>query len=203
MTRICRKSPASTVANTPASEARPLPHVASWREPRAAINFHRREGLHDKIVSVVLPRKSTPRERWLTRGEAAALIRAAWRCREKQNHRATDRYTRRHITRFMVVARYMGSRAGVICSASIAPKRPAGRSWVDLTTGLFYGRSYGERETKKREPDGQGAVAPPGTHAALAPPRSAIRRRVERQACAGVSTRRTGQRLPMPGLGKT
>jgi integrase len=118
---------------------------------RAAINFHRREGLHDKIISVILPRKSLPRERWLTRDEAAALIRAAWRYREKQNHRATDRHTRRHVARFMLVARYMGSRAGVICSASIAPKRPAGRSWVDLATGLFYGRAQGERATRKRK----------------------------------------------------
>jgi len=41
---------------------------------RAAINHHRTEGLHDKIVSVVLPPKSPPRERWLTRQEAAQLI---------------------------------------------------------------------------------------------------------------------------------
>ena len=130
-------------------------HAAAARREledlRAAVNFHRREGLHDKIVSVVLPRKSLPRERWLTRDEAAVLIRAAWRYREKQNHRATDRHTRRHIARFMVVARYMGSRAGVICGASIAAKRPAGRPWVDLATGVFYGRAAGERPTRKRK----------------------------------------------------
>jgi integrase len=118
---------------------------------RAAINHHRREGLHDKIVSVVLPDKAPGKERWLTRDEAAHLILTAWRYREKQNFRATDRRTRRHVARFMVVARWMGSRAGVICGASIEPKRPKGRPWVDLKNGVFYGRSAGERQTKKRK----------------------------------------------------
>jgi integrase len=118
---------------------------------RAAINHHRREGLHDKIVSVVLPDKSAPRERWLTKAEAAHLILTAWRYREVQNFRATDRRTRRHVARFMIVARYMGSRAGVICGASIERKRPKGRPWIDLTTGLFYGRAEGERVTRKRK----------------------------------------------------
>lgn len=119
-------------------------------ELRAAINYHRREGLHDKIVSVVLPPRPLARERWLTRSEAAALILAAWRYREKQNHRATDRRTRKHVARFMIVARYMGSRASVICSASIEAKRPPGKPWVDLVHGVFYGRPAGHRDTKKR-----------------------------------------------------
>ena len=118
---------------------------------RAAINHHRTEGLHDKIVSVVLPPKSAPRERWLTRQEAAQLIRAAWRYREVQNFRATDRHTRRHVARFMLVASYMGSRASVICSASIEPKRPKGRAWVDLTNEVYYGRAEGERQTNKKK----------------------------------------------------
>lgn len=117
---------------------------------RAAINHHRREGLHDKIVSVVLPEKPAPRERWLTKPEAAHLILTTWRYREQQNFRATDRRTRRHVARFMVVARYMGSRAGVICGASIEKKRPVGRPWVDLTNGVFYGRPEGQRVTRKR-----------------------------------------------------
>jgi integrase len=118
---------------------------------RAAINHHRREGLHDKIVSVVLPPKGAARERWLTREEAAHLILTTWRYREVQNFRATDRRTRQHVARFMVVARYMGSRAGVICDASIEPKRPAGRSWVNLVTGMFHGRPEGESATRKRK----------------------------------------------------
>src|SRR5262245_65267310 len=41
-------------------------------ELRAAVNHHRREGLHDRIVSVVLPARRPPRERWLDRDERAA-----------------------------------------------------------------------------------------------------------------------------------
>jgi integrase len=130
--------------STPAAARRELEDL------RAAINYHRREGLHDKIVSVVLPPKALSRERWLTRAEAAALISSAWRYREKQNRLSTNRRTRRHVARFMVVARYMGSRAGVICSASIEPKRPSDRAWVDLQSGVFYGRPIGQRATKKR-----------------------------------------------------
>jgi integrase len=120
-------------------------------ELRAAINHHRIEGLHDKIVSVVLPDKSQSRERYLERVEAAKMIRSAWRYREVQNFRATDRYTRRHVARFMVVAGYMGSRASVICGASLADRRPEGEPWVDLANGIFYGRPEGERETNKRK----------------------------------------------------
>jgi len=119
-------------------------------ELRAANNHCIREGLCDKLVSVKLPDKSPPRERWLTKQEAAALIRAAWRYREQQNYRGTDRRTRRHIARWMVVASYMGSRTSVICEASIEPKRPHGRAWVDLSTGMFHGRPYRARKTKKR-----------------------------------------------------
>lgn len=119
-------------------------------ELRAAINRHLKAGLHDKIVSVVLPDKPMPRERWLTKSEAAHLILKSWRYREVQNFRSTDRRTRRHVARFMIVARYMGSRASIICGASIAETRPPGEPWVDLTNGVFYGRPAGYRQTKKR-----------------------------------------------------
>lgn len=116
-------------------------------ELRAAINYHRREGLHDKIVSVVLPAKPPSRERWLSREEAARLILTAWRHKDDNPF---QRRTWRHVAKFMLVARYMGSRAAVICGASIEPKRPAGKPWIDLTTGVFHGRPQGHRDTKKR-----------------------------------------------------
>lgn len=131
-------------ARTPGAARREL------EDFRAAINHHRREGLHDKIVSVVLPGKPEPNEDYLSRDEAAALIRSAWRYREKQNLRATNRETRKHVARFMVVARHMGSRAGVICEASIEPKRPDDRAWIDLRTGMLYGLPKGHKQSKKR-----------------------------------------------------
>ena len=58
-------------------------------ELRAAINHHRKEGLCSAIVEVVLPAAAPARERWLTRAEAAALLRAAWRYREVQKGKRT------------------------------------------------------------------------------------------------------------------
>jgi integrase len=127
---------------TPAAARRELEDL------RAAINYHRQRGLHDKLVSVVLPEKSERRERWLTRDEAAHLIFTAWRYKDDNPF---ERRSRRHVARFMLVARYMGSRASVICGASIEPKRPEGKPWIDLASGVFYGRGVGERETKKRK----------------------------------------------------
>lgn len=140
--------------------ARTRPEQAARRELedlRAAIIYHRREGLHDRIVSVVLPPRSLPRERWMTRKEAAHLIRTAWHHRVTAGQGAVN-YPHRHIARFMLVARYMGSRASVICSASIEPRRPKDKAWIDLTNGVFYGRPEGERETSKRK---QTVQAPP------------------------------------------
>jgi integrase len=117
---------------------------------RAAINHHRREGLCSEVVEVVLPQRSAGRDRWLTRSEAARLILAAWRYRERQFGQATSRATRQHIARFILVALYTGSRAGAVCGAALEPTE--GRGWIDLTRGVFYRRPSGSRETKKRQP---------------------------------------------------
>ena len=116
---------------------------------RAAINHHRKEGLCSEIVEIVLPDAGIPRDRWLTRQEAAALVLAAWRYREKQNLRGTDRRTRRHIARFILVGLYTGTRAAAICGAAFQPTE--GRGWIDLERGVFYRRGIGVRETKKRQ----------------------------------------------------
>jgi integrase len=117
---------------------------------RAAINHHRREGLCNKVVEVVLPPERPRRERWLTRKEAARLIGSAWRYREVQKGQPTDRRSRRHVARFILVALYTGTRASAVCGASL--ERTVGRGWVDLERGVFYRRPAGHRETKKRQP---------------------------------------------------
>lgn len=117
---------------------------------RAAIGHHRREGLCDAIIDVILPEKSAPRERWLTRGDAARLLWALWRYREVQKGKPTGRHSRRHVARFLLVALYTGTRASTICSAAIRPALNKG--FVDLDAGIFYRRAAGERETKKRKP---------------------------------------------------
>jgi hypothetical protein len=119
-------------------------------ELRAAINHHRQEGHCDRIVSVVLPDKSVPRETWMTRSQAAKLLWAAWRYREVQKGHPTWRQSRRHLTRFILVGLYTGTRAAAICGAALEPTE--GKGWVDLDRGIFYRRPAGQRETKKRRP---------------------------------------------------
>jgi hypothetical protein len=134
------------------TERRGSPSLArrELEDLRAAINHHRREGLCNAIVEVVLPPKAPSRERWLTRSEAAAMLRAAWRYRETQKGKETDRRSRRHVARFMLVALYTGTRSSAVCGAAIRPA--IGRGHVDLESGLFYRRAPGTRETKKRQP---------------------------------------------------
>ena len=117
---------------------------------RAAINHHRREGLCNKVVEVVLPPERPPRERWLTRSEAARLIWSAWRYREVQKGRQTDRRSRQHVAHFILVALYTGTRASAVCGAAL--QATVGHGWVDLDRGVFYRRPAGHRETKKRQP---------------------------------------------------
>jgi hypothetical protein len=42
------------------------------------------EGYHREIVKVSLPEKGEPRDKWLTRSDAAKLIWTSWRYREMQ-----------------------------------------------------------------------------------------------------------------------
>jgi integrase len=102
---------------------------------RSAINHHRQEGHCEKIVSVVLPEKPVGRERWCTRSEAAKLLWTAWRFREMQKGQPTDRRTRRHVARFILIALYTGTRAGSVCAAALEPTE--GRGWIDLDRGNF------------------------------------------------------------------
>ena len=126
---------------------------------RAAINHHSKEGLHRGIVRITLPPKGLPRDRWLTRNEAAALIHACWQAREVQTqHRGklkgrkivTGKRTAQHIARFILIALYTGTRAAAVAAAS--PIKSDGHSYIDLEQGMFYRLAQGSRATKKRQP---------------------------------------------------
>ncbi|MFL6795814.1 MAG: site-specific integrase [Xanthobacteraceae bacterium] len=66
--------------------------------------------------------------------------------RDKRTKRAVGR----HIARFILVGLYTGTRASAICGAALMPT--VGRGHVDLEQGVFYRRSLGRHETKKRQP---------------------------------------------------
>lgn len=117
---------------------------------RAAIRHHWEAGLCAALTPVVLPDRGQARERWLTRTEAARLLWAAWRLRQRWRDRPSDRATAQHVPRFILVGLYTGTRAGAICGAALMPT--VGRGHVDLEAGVFYRRATGARETKKRQP---------------------------------------------------
>jgi integrase len=126
---------------------------------RAAINHHAKEGFHRGVVRVTLPARGRPRTRWLTRKEAADLLRVCWRRKEVQTvHRGaakglpveTVKRPLRHLARFILIGLYTGSRAAAIAAAS--PHKGAGRSYVDLDEGIFYRLPEGNAETNKRQP---------------------------------------------------
>jgi integrase len=125
---------------------------------RAAINHHAKEGLHRGWVRVLLPAKGVPRDRWLTRSEAARLIWTCWRYREIQRRSRgefkgqkvpTDKRPLRHLARFILIGLYTGTRAGAIANAS--PMRAIGLSHVDLDQGIFYRLPEGTRASAKKQ----------------------------------------------------
>jgi len=100
---------------------------------RAAVNYWNREHGPLGVVPVfVMPPKGEPRNRWLTKQEAARLLRAAAEANE-------------HMKRFVLLGLYTGSRASVILSVEW--------SWIDFERGVMLRRAPGEREDKrKRKP---------------------------------------------------
>ena len=109
---------------------------------RAAINAYHAEHTLDAVPVVTLPEASPPRERWLTRAEAAAFLRAA--------RRHPERPARRAIIRFFLVALYTGSRSSVVRTLGWMPNTAGG--WIDVAAGVLHRRPAGTAETKKRAP---------------------------------------------------
>jgi integrase len=131
--------------------------TAAWCDLKilaAAINrfLKKKVGGVQTRFSPVLPDAPEPRERWLTRDEAAQLIRTAWRLKRETvvRGRRFSLYTSRHIARFILVGLYTGSRASDISGAAIIPT--IGRGYADLDRGIFRRRPDNKKETSKRQP---------------------------------------------------
>lgn len=116
---------------------------------RAAVKHYFIDDLLPPKVNIPMPEKGQARQRWLTHGEAAHLLWAAWR-NSVILPGGGKRYISRHIARFILVGLYTGTRASRICSATFT--KVDGRSHIDLERGMFYRRPEGERETTKRAP---------------------------------------------------
>jgi integrase len=84
---------------------------------RAAVNLSHREGRLTRPVHVTLPDAPAPREKWLTRSQAAALLRAA----------RGEPSVRLYLPLFILIAAYTGQRKQAILSLRW--------SQIDLTAG--------------------------------------------------------------------
>ena len=79
----------------------------------AAINsYNKKKGGMHLVFSPTLPDALPGRERCLTREEAARLLWAAWRARQKNRGGEDGRYVGKHVARFVLVGLYTGTRAG-------------------------------------------------------------------------------------------
>jgi integrase len=99
---------------------------------RAAINYAHKEGRLTRAVALDLPNRPEPRDRWLTRKEAAALLRAALR----------EPRVRLYLPLFILLGLYTGARKEAILSLRW--------SQVDLATARIDFNSTGARRTNKR-----------------------------------------------------
>lgn len=106
---------------------------------KSALEHCRKKGRLLNPPEVYLPAKPEPNDRWLTRKEAAQLIRAAWRNPKSK-----------HLAKFMLVALYTGTRKTAILRMRFMPNTTGG--WVDTERGVMYRRSTGESETAKKRP---------------------------------------------------
>ena len=108
---------------------------------RAAINYYAAEYDLDYVPKVTLPKKGEPRQRWLTRSEAARLIRASRRMPQCE-----------HLVRLLLIGIYTGTRLGAILDLQWIANTTGG--YVNLETGVMYRKAEGERSAhnKRRTP---------------------------------------------------
>lgn len=106
---------------------------------QAALNHCAREGYLIAAPSVWKPDPAPPVERWLTRQEAAWLIRAA---------RAL-RIDGRHLADFILCGLYTGTRKAAILTMQIDRPNTLG-GYIDTDCGVMYRKPANTQETNKR-----------------------------------------------------
>ena len=122
----------------------------------AALRFAWKEKKLATLVPVTLPAKAQPRERWLTRPEAARLLAGALGFAAVEYDvatRAPIRWGRvqqpaYHVARFILIGLYTGTRHEAILKLRWGVNSDGG--WFDLDRERLYRRGIDERETNKR-----------------------------------------------------
>jgi hypothetical protein len=176
--RRTRRLPISLLAPLPLAPLRQTHRERARRDLedlRAAINHHTAEGFHRGMVRVILPAKGAPRDRWLTRDEAAKLLWTCWRRREVQvRDRGEQKRVRpptakrplRHLARFILLGLYTGTRATAIAAA--APVAQQSRSFIDLDRGIHYRLAQGMQAHQQTIASGSYTASPSCPSSSLA-----------------------------------
>jgi integrase len=114
----------------------------------AALRWCWKEGKIDRPIPISLPPQAEPRERHLTRKEAAALLAGAlgWD-QHRVRHQAR---VNRHLARFILIGLYTGTRHDAILRLQWTPNTAGG--WIDLASGVLYRRAPGAVDSIKRRP---------------------------------------------------
>ena len=118
---------------------------------RAAVAFAQADGiLLGTMPKVVLPTETPPRDRALTRSEAAKILRELWRgaptrARDGTLHRSPGKT--RHAARMFLLLLYTGSRFATVSETT--RRRRADGPWVDMQNAIWYRRGSEEQITKK------------------------------------------------------
>lgn len=100
----------------------------------AAIHYAHKEHKLLYPIPITMPERSPPRDRWLTRSEAARLVWAAYRAGNV------------HAARFILIGLYTGTRHRAILALRWIPNTTGG--WVDLDRRMLY--RAGSREIQSR-----------------------------------------------------
>lgn len=106
---------------------------------QSALAYCKRERLLAAAPDVWRPPETPPVERWLTRQEAAWLLRAARQLRKDG----------RHLADFILCGIYTGTRRDSILALHIDEKSPSG-GYIDTEHGILYRRPPSTAETNKR-----------------------------------------------------
>ena len=122
----------------------------------AALNLAFKEKRLRYPVPITLPPKAPPRERWLSRSEAACLILGALgfevTAYDRYSHRPIlwQRHSRPlyHVARFILLGLYTGTRHEAILQLRWSANSLGG--WVDLERKVLYRKGAGQVETSKR-----------------------------------------------------
>jgi integrase len=129
----------------------------------AALVHAFKENVLDREIPITLPPSKPPRERFLTRSEAARLLWAAMGFHKDANGktkrtRGSIRFgagggfdeigPNRHLCRFILLALYTGTRFSA--TTKLRWDKTADDGWIDLDRAIIYRRGDGEAITNKR-----------------------------------------------------